>query len=123
MANEQSPAVVVMKKVSVGAPTAAGLLLCVVVAVCVGAKGHGPEGKEMMTDRNILSVLERHTKELMAIPGVTGVAEGRCQGRPCIKVYVTEKAQSGGKIPAEIEGFPVSVEKTGEFRPLPGKGN
>jgi hypothetical protein len=112
-----------MKKVGVGAPTAAVLLFCVVVAGCVGAKGRGPEGEQMMTDRKILSVLERHTKELMAIPGVTGVAEGRCGSSPCIKVYVTGMGQSGGKIPAEIEGFPVSVEKTGEFRPLPGTGD
>jgi hypothetical protein len=76
-----------------------------------------------MTDKKILVVLDRHKNELMAIPGVVGGAEGRCNGNSCIKVYVTEKtSETARKIPSRIEGIPVSVEETGEFKPLPEKG-
>lgn len=113
-----------IRKVNWGVAAMAALLLCIAVIGCAMAKSPGPKGENMKTDGKILPVLERHRNELMAIPGVTGVAEGRCDGRPCIKVYVTEKTpEIAGKIPAEIEGFPVSVEETGEFRPLPEKGH
>lgn len=109
-----------MKKINVRAAAVAALILFLAVAGCTSAMGQGPEGEKTMTKRKILPVLERHINKLMAIPGVTGVAEGRCDGRPCIKVYITAKTpQTANKIPAEIEGFTVSVEETGEFRPLP----
>jgi hypothetical protein len=76
-----------------------------------------------MTDKKIPVALERHKNQLMAIPGVVGVAEGRCNGKPCIKVYVKKATETAGKIPSRIEGFPVSVEETGEFKPLPEKGD
>ena len=60
-------------------------------------------------------MLGRHQGELLAIPGVTGIAKGRCGGGPCIKVYIARKTlEIAGKIPFRIEGFPVSVEETGE---------
>jgi hypothetical protein len=38
-------------------------------------------------------------------------------------VYVTEKTpEIARKIPSRIEGFPVSVEETGEFKTMPEKG-
>lgn len=85
-------------------------------------KAHGLEGEEAMKGKKVMAALERHTKELMAIPGVVGVGEGRCNDEPCIKVYVTGKTpEITGKIPTRLEGFPVSVEMTGEFKPLPEK--
>jgi hypothetical protein len=102
----------------------AALFLCFTLTGCTAAKTHRPEGENGMTDKKILVVLERHKNQLMAIPGVVGVAEGRCNGKPCIKVYVIEKTpETAGKIPSRIEGFPVSVEETGEFKPLPEKGD
>jgi hypothetical protein len=55
----------------------------------------------------------------MAMPGVVGVAEGLCDGRPCIKVFVARKTPDVLKrIPASVEGYPVAVEETGELRPF-----
>jgi hypothetical protein len=95
------------------------LFLCGTAAAgCMAAKTDGLEGKEGMTGRNVLAVLDKHKDELMAVPGVAGVAEGRCNGEPCIKVYVKEKTpEITAKVPSELGGFPVSVEVTGEFRP------
>ena len=72
-----------------------------------------------MTVRPFAEVLRAHTDGLMAVPGVVGVAEGLCDGRPCIKVFVAKKTADVLKaIPASVEGYPVAVEETGEFRPF-----
>jgi hypothetical protein len=58
----------------------------------------------------------------MALPGVVGVAEGRCDGRPCIKIFVARKSRELiQKVPSLIEGIPTSMEVTGEFKALRGK--
>ncbi len=70
--------------------------------------------------RTIDVVLREHTREFLSVPGVVGTAQGLCNGEPCIRVYVTTLTpEVMGKIPATLEGYPVSVEETGEFRPLP----
>jgi len=72
-----------------------------------------------MPEKNISAVLKEHTASLLALPGVVGTAEGRCDGKPCIKVYVKERNPEVVKqIPAEIEGYSVTIQETGEIRPL-----
>lgn len=74
-----------------------------------------------MANETIGSVLERHARWLASLPGVVGVAEGEADGRPCITVYVAEKtAGVVGQIPSEVEGWPVVVRESGEFRALTG---
>ena len=72
-----------------------------------------------MSSGKIRDVLKRHTDELMAVPGVVGIAEGLSQGRPCIKVFVVDK-NSGvvRQIPESIEGCLIQVEESNEFRAL-----
>ena len=75
-----------------------------------------------MAAKAIEEVLTEHTKELMSIPGVEGVAQGICNGKPCIKVYVVkESPELKRKIPETLEGYKVMIEETGEFRVLPQK--
>jgi hypothetical protein len=75
----------------------------------------GSTGKSM--SKSIEEVLKEHTEELMRIPGVVGTALGSCAGHPCIKVYVTEKsAVITEKVPPSIDGYPVGIEETGEFK-------
>ncbi len=72
-----------------------------------------------MPGRNIKEVLKKHTVELMEVPGVTGVAEGESQGRPCIRVFVLDRnTELLRRIPDTLEGYPVQVEESGEFRAL-----
>jgi hypothetical protein len=69
--------------------------------------------------RPLEEVLRAHTDHLMAVPGVVGIAEGLCEGRPCIKVFVARTTPHLLKaIPASLEGYPVAVEETGELRPF-----
>ena len=80
-----------------------------------------PKGNPMAA-RTIEEVLKEHTKELMSMPGVVGTAQGLCDGKPCIKVFVTQKTpELDQKIPKRLEGYPVVIEETGEIRALPKK--
>jgi len=73
-----------------------------------------------MPSKPIKKVLEEHTLKLMSIEGVVGTAQGLCNGKPCIKVYVIKKTrQLTQRIPTTLEGYPVVIEETGEFRALP----
>ena len=76
-----------------------------------------------MRSRTIDEVLEAHTDELMAVPGVVGTAVGECAGRPCIKVFVTERTPAlERRIPSALEGYKVDLEATGELRALDSTG-
>ncbi len=77
------------------------------------------EEKEM-TVKTIVEVLKEHTEELMSIPGVVGIGQGLCNGKPCIKVLVIEKTLDlAQKIPDNLEGYLVMIEETGDIRALP----
>ena len=74
-----------------------------------------------MPTKSIGDVLARRTGELMAVPGVVGVGEGVSRGKPCIIVFVVKKdAEALRRIPASLDGYPVRVEASGEFRASTG---
>ncbi len=94
------------------------------VAAEAGPQGNvrGEAGEAPMTAKTVKEVLQSHAAALLAIPGVVGVAEGRCDGSPCIKVFVTARTpELEEQIPRRLEGYPVVVEETGEIRALPQK--
>jgi hypothetical protein len=73
-----------------------------------------------MSGRGIEQVMNEHGDEMMAVPGVAGVAVGALEdGTPCILVLVTERSAAlRGKIPATLEGHPVKVVVSGKIRPM-----
>ena len=72
-----------------------------------------------MPRRSIREVLKSHTDELMAVPGVVGVAEGESQGRPCIRVFVVDRNSELLKgLPGTLDGYRLLVEESGKFRAL-----
>ena len=72
-----------------------------------------------MSNGKIREVLKRHADELMAVPGVLGIAEGESHGSPCIKVFVVDKnSELLRQFPESIEGYLLEVEQSGEFRAL-----
>ncbi len=72
-----------------------------------------------MPQMTIEQVLKQHTDQWMAIAGVVGTGIGKSEGKPCIKVLVTGKTDElTKKIPANVGGYPVVIEVTGEFRAL-----
>ena len=77
------------------------------------------EKERPMPKRAIDQVQQEYTDEWMAIPGVEGTAIGLFEGKPCIKVFSSRKADElRGKIPSTVEGYPVIIEETGAFRAL-----
>lgn len=74
-----------------------------------------------MPERPIAEVLAAHTPELMALPGVVGTCQGaRADGAPTIVVMLASPdAGLERRIPRVLEGWPVVVEVTGEFRAMP----
>ncbi len=72
-----------------------------------------------MTNVNIKEVLKRHTDKLMAVPGVVGVGEGKTRGKQCIRIFVIDGSSESLKLlPDNLDGYPVIIEESGEFRAL-----
>ena len=72
--------------------------------------------------RDINAVLRDHDRELMAIPGVSGVYVGLLDDKKtqCLRVIVARKTRElERKIPRRLEGYQVVIEETGPIRPLP----
>ena len=73
-----------------------------------------------MPPKTIEEALIRHTDELMQVKGVVGTAQGLCDNKPCIKVFVIKRTKDlEEKLPRSLDGFPVEIEETGEIRALP----
>jgi len=81
------------------------------------------KAEDAVPKRDITTVMDAHVKELMATPGVTGVAIGALDdGTPCILVLVLEKTPEIEKsIPKTIEGHPVKIFESGEIKPMDGQ--
>ena len=76
------------------------------------------EETQAVTSKPIEAVLAAHNDSLMALPGVVGTAIGRCDGAPCIRVFLANSsAAARRRIPEELVGYAVKVEVTGRIRP------
>lgn len=96
--------------------------------VAIGATGgltgrshHDGEAEKggRMAERTIAKVLKDRTGEWMAIPGVEGTAIGLYEGKPCIRIFTSKKANElRAKIPSVVDGYAVIIEETGGFRAI-----
>ncbi|MGW8268144.1 MAG: hypothetical protein ACWGSQ_17390 [Longimicrobiales bacterium] len=59
----------------------------------------------------------RLSAQVLGRPGVTGTAVGEEDGKPCLKVYLSDK-KAAESLPGSVAGFRVVVEITGPFRRL-----
>lgn len=68
-------------------------------------------------------MLASRREELLARPGVTGVGVGRGEraGEFAIVCYLASDRHAAA-LPAELEGVPVKLEVTGEFKAQEGAG-
>ncbi len=99
------------------------LTLSILQAGC-GNASKNERGNELLPAQEIKQVMKAHVEELMANPGVVGVAIGALDdGRPCIRVLVVEdNSEIRSKIPTELEGYRVVIDETGEIRAFPDEG-
>lgn len=66
---------------------------------------------------SIEDVRQRYEEELLAIPGVVGIATGICRNEACIVVMVTRRSEElQREIPAAIEGYEVKLLEVGDVR-------
>lgn len=107
-------------KVDRSAPLFLWMLLAALVVYTHAGCGPNAGSEKAVSNRDIKAVMDAHVDELMAIPGVTGVAVGALDdGTPCILVLILEDRQEiRGKIPETIEGHPVRIIVSGEIKPL-----
>ncbi len=68
-------------------------------------------------DRSIEEAQRRLASQLMSQKGVTGVAIGADDGRPCLRVYVSGPTLH---LPSRFDGYPVMIVGGGPFRALDG---
>jgi len=93
----------------------AHLLLAAMLTACGGSRAHEGETTHV-SGKRIEEVLAAHNDSLMALPGVVGTAIGRCDGAPCIRVFVRDSAAARATRLAErLEGYVVRVEVSGMF--------
>ena len=72
-----------------------------------------------MPQRSIEQVLKDHSDQWLTIPGVEAAAIGLFEDKPCIRIFASSSPQNlQHKIPSTVEGYPVIIEETGEFRAL-----
>lgn len=95
--------------------TSRDMLALSVVVIAIGI-GVGVVLARMLlsiTESEIEYVKDRHEDELFRIKGVVAIEADR--KRNCIKVYVKKEAEME-KIPRNLEGYPVEVERVGWAR-------
>jgi hypothetical protein len=68
-------------------------------------------------DRKLQAAHKKLTDKVMGRPGVSGTAIGEQDGKPCLKVYLSD-AGAKKAIPRSQDGFPVVVEVSGPFKAL-----
>jgi hypothetical protein len=95
------------------------LVILVLSSICIGCRCGSGSGSPTPS-RDIKSVMEAHVNDLMAIPGVVGVAIGELKdGTPCIQVLVVESTREvRRKIPKALEGHPIDIIVSGVIKPL-----
>ena len=82
-----------------------------------------PDSSRYGTKR-IAELIARRSAELMAIPGVHGVAEGRtADGVPCLLILVQDSRSPAVRaLPHELEGIPVRLDVTDSIRAIGHQG-
>ena len=96
--------------------------VAVLVLLCVVSIGLGwAQGRRGDPFARAQDVHQRHTGRLLAIRGVVGTAVGEApDGASEITVFTADPRVVG--VPQALEGVPVTVEVTGEFFALGGRG-
>ncbi|MFQ5707566.1 MAG: hypothetical protein ACE5HO_08975, partial [bacterium] len=93
--------------------------LALMAMSCSGRQENVATGKVGATELTVKQAIEKHKDELLSLPGVVGIAEGRCDRQPCIAVLVQKKtAELQNQIPDQLEGYPVTIKESGEFGAL-----
>ncbi len=97
-----------------------GLIGVILLTLALASCANSQKDQGDMPTKPIEEVLKAHTAALMSIPGVVGTAQSLCGGKDCIHIYVvTMTPELEKRLPKNLEGYPVEVQVTGEFKARP----
>ena len=90
--------------------------LFVALAACGGNGTASGDMTDNAESQNIAEIVAKYRETIM-LPGVVGVGESSCDGRPCIKIYLASADDElEQQLPSELDGVPVVIQISGEFR-------
>ncbi len=95
--------------------------LCCALVIGLFLTNCAPPKQSPPPRKDINGVLKAHERELMALPGVVGIAVGLLPDNKtlCLKVLVVKETEElKNKIPKSLDGYPVVIEESGVIRPL-----
>ena len=94
--------------------------ICIVMAFAGCRQDGNQQEGATMHHRDVSAVMNDHAAEMMALPGVVGVAVSETDDHmPCILVMIAGESDSlRRRLPATIEGIPIRIEVTGEIVPF-----
>ena len=96
------------------------IIIIVITFVSCSTNNVGSREKNPMPQKTIQDALKEGNRRLLSVPGVVGTAQGLCDGKPCIRIYVLRRTpELVRQIPDMIDGYPVVVEETGAIHTLP----
>lgn len=80
--------------------------------------------EDTVPQRTIQEVMGEYGNRWMVRPEVTGMGIGRCDGEPCIVVYLARRLPEDAEpLPTEVEGYTVRTEVVGQVVPRGGGGD
>lgn len=90
------------------------------VAACADRVENERSNGPAMSNRAMEDALRAHSNELMSLPGVVGTAQSRCDGQPCIKVFVNQRTEALEQaIRRILTGYAVVIEQSEPIRARP----
>ncbi len=96
-------------------PVALAAGLFALTLSCHGPAAGGTPDREARV--SISATIQRHSAELLDIPGVVGVAEGAKEGRPVVQILVVRRTpELLARLPGALDGYSVVVVESGELR-------
>jgi hypothetical protein len=77
----------------------------------------------MPSEKELNAIKDRHSMRLLNLPGVIGVGVEQDEtGRYVLAIHVTtDDPDVLARLPEQIEGYPVKIERTEAYRKLPVK--
>jgi hypothetical protein len=78
------------------------------------------EATDMASTEDLGQIISSHSDLIMELEDVVGIAEGLCDGSPCIRVFLARhNATSLAQIQEYLAGIPFAIEISGNFTASP----
>jgi hypothetical protein len=107
-------------------PLAGWCLIALMLTACAngedqaanqGSPSQSPQETEVAKKPDITAIISANSAAILGLEDVVAIGQARCNDQPCIRVLLaSDNSETRAKLPAKIDGVPVSVEVSGAFR-------